>query len=127
MVCGGCKSVFYCGAECQANAWSPSAPGACSGDGSGAHKDECHLLAEVVEIGARLAASAAADAGSGVNALLVGKPIKRGASTSPEKEDRRETKRTVVSTDNNDNGGPVATAETPRKSRHKNVSVPPRF
>lgn len=93
MACAGCKSVFYCGAECQANAWSDNK----SGDGGVAHKDECHLLAEVLEIGARLSAAGASSLGADA-LLLIGKPVKRGASTSPEKDDTRETKKAAVAT-----------------------------
>lgn len=85
--CSGCKCVQYCGTECQTNAWSRSSPLVTR------HKDQCHLLAQVCEISARLAKEQI-----GQQMMFIGKPVKRAASESPDKTDPRQTKQVVLST-----------------------------
>jgi hypothetical protein len=72
LACTGCRTAFYCDTTCQTVDWKAR------------HQNDCHLLKEMCEIGARLSLS---------GSELIGKPVKRGASTSPSSEDKRETKR----------------------------------
>lgn len=91
----GCHAVFYCGTECQSKDWSSS------------HQGQCAVLAEVLEISERILVQQQQQQQQqqDIGMLLIGKPVKRAASESPEKSDKRETKTRATGSSDSDNDG----------------------